>query len=380
MSLRSSTAGLQHIIICHSAITLGSMIAIVMGTRPEIIKMSPVVRACHSNGLDFFILHTGQHYSYSMDKVFFEELELPEPIHNLEVGSGLHGEQTGKIMVGVERILLRERPSTILVQGDTNTVLGAALAASKLGVKVGHVEAGLRSFDRSMPEETNRVLTDHISDYLFAPTKAAKENLANEGIHKGVFITGNTIVDAVNQNLVFARRKSMLLEDLGLREKGFILATAHRQENVDNPERLKGIIEGLKSVSRKMSIPVIMPAHPRTQNRLKEFGIDATGLSIVDPIGYLDFLRLESNAALILTDSGGIQEEACILGVRCVTLRENTERPETLQVGANALAGTDPKRILAQSNKMLRSKGRWKNPFGDGRAAKRIAERIGKDI
>lgn len=355
------------------------MIAIVMGTRPEIIKMSPVVRACQSKGLDFFILHTGQHYSYSMDKVFFKELELPEPKHNLEVGSGPHGEQTGKIIAGVEKILLKEKASIVLVQGDTNTALGAALAASKIGIKIGHVEAGLRSFDRSMPEETNRILADHISDYLFVPTKAAKENLANEGIHKGVFITGNTIVDAVNQNLVFAVRKSNLPRKLRLEKRTFILATTHRQENVDNPERLKGIIEGLRSVGQELSMSIILPAHPRTQNRLKEFGINVNGITITDPIGYLDFLQLEANATLILTDSGGIQEEACILGVKCVTLRENTERPETIQVGSNVLAGTDPKRILAQSSKMIGSKGKWKNPFGDGNAAKRIVERICKD-
>ncbi len=352
------------------------MIAIVIGTRPEIIKMSPIVRACQSKDLGFFILHTGQHYSYSMDKVFFEELELPEPKHNLEVGSGPHGEQTGKIVAGVEKILLNENASVVLVQGDTNTVLGAALAASKLGIKIGHVEAGLRSFDRSMPEETNRILTDHISDYLFAPTQAAKKNLAIEGIRKGVYVTGNTIVDAVNQNLVFAERKSKILCKLDLAKKGYILATAHRQENVDNAKRLKGIVDGLKAVSHKMSMPVIFPAHPRTQNRLKEFGVDASGISVIDPIGYLEFLYLEANAALILTDSGGIQEEACILGVRCVTLRENTERPETIQVGSNALAGTEPKRILAKSNKMLSSKGKWENPFGDGHAARRIVQRI----
>jgi UDP-N-acetylglucosamine 2-epimerase (non-hydrolysing) len=355
------------------------MIAIVMGTRPEIIKMSPVVRACQSKGLDFFILHTGQHYSYSMDKVFFKELELPEPSHNLEVGSGSHGEQTSKIIAGVEKILLKERASIILVQGDTNTVLGAALAASKLGIKIGHVEAGLRSFVRSMPEETNRILTDHISDYLFVPTKVAKMNLSNEGIRKGVHVTGNTIVDAVRQNLVLAKRKSNILEKLYLDESKYILATAHRQENVDVPEKLKGIIEGLRSVGQQMSMPVLLPAHPRTQNRLREFKIDTDGISLADPIGYLDFLQLEANAALILTDSGGIQEEACILGIKCVTLRESTERPETIQVGSNLLAGTNPKRILVQSNRMVRSKGKWSNPFGDGNAAKKIIEWISKE-
>ncbi len=354
------------------------MIAIVMGTRPEIIKMSPIVRACQRKSLDFFILHTGQHYSYSMDRVFFEDLELPEPKHNLEVGSGSHGEQTGKIIPGVEKILLKERASVILVQGDTNTVLGAAIAASKLGIKIGHVEAGLRSFDRSMPEETNRVLADHISDYLFAPTKGAKENLANEGIRKGVYVTGNTIVDAVQQNLVYAERKSEVLEKLRLAKKGYVLATAHRQENVDDVKRLKGIIDGLRAVGQFMSLPVIFPAHPRTQNRIKEFRIDISGISVIDPIGYLEFLQMEANAALILTDSGGIQEEACILGVGCVTLRENTERPETLKVGSNVLAGTDPKRILSQSKKMQGPKGKWRNPFGDGHAAMKIVDRISK--
>ena len=230
-----------------------------------------------------------------------------------------------------------------------------------------------------MPEETNRILTDHISDYLFVPTKAAKMNLTNEGIRKGVYVTCNTIVDAVKQNLAFEKRKSKMLGELRLEKSGFILTIAHRQENLDDRERLKDIIEGLRSIGRKMSMPVLLPAHPRTQNRLKEFMIDAADISVVDPIGYLDFLQLEANAALILTDSGGIQEEACILGVKCVTLRENTERPETIQVGSNVLAVTDPKRILAQSNKMVLSKGEWNNPFGDGNAAKKIIEWINKE-
>jgi len=213
------------------------MISIVLGTRPEIIKMSPVIRECEEKGLDYFILHTGQHYSYEMDRVFFDELELPQPKYNLDVGSGTHAEQTGRIMIGVEKVLMKERPDIVLVQGDTNTTLAGALAAAKLQIKVGHVEAGLRSFDRRMPEEINRVLTDHISDYLFAPTENAKQNLLREGLDGSrIYVTGNTIVDAVYQNLEIAKKKVSVLKDLGLKPEGYFLVTAHRQENVDVKE------------------------------------------------------------------------------------------------------------------------------------------------
>ncbi|WP_203219051.1 non-hydrolyzing UDP-N-acetylglucosamine 2-epimerase [Geoglobus acetivorans] len=335
--------------------------------------MSPVIRECEKRGVEYFILHTGQHYSHEMDKVFFEELELPQPKYNLDVGSGTHAEQTGKIMIGVERILLQERPDVVLVQGDTNTVLAGALAATKLHIKVGHVEAGLRSYDRRMPEEVNRVLADHVSDYLFAPTENAKQNLMKEGIDENkIFVTGNTIVDAVYQNLEIAEKKVNVLEDLGLKPREYFLVTAHRQENVDVKERLKGILKGLELIHTEFSIPIVFPMHPRTQKRVKEFKLSLDSIKIVKPLGFLEFLLLEANAGLVLTDSGGVQEETCILGVPCVTLRDNTERPETLEVGSNILAGTIPERILKSVKIMLSRRGSWRNPFGDGRAGERI--------
>jgi UDP-N-acetylglucosamine 2-epimerase (non-hydrolysing) len=269
-------------------------------------------------------------------------------------------------------------PHTVLVQGDTNTVLAGALAASKLGIKVGHVEAGLRSYDRSMPEELNRVVADHLSDYLFAPTEAARGNLLREGIEdRKISVTGNTIVDAVNQNL-------RLTEALNLPEPeppgDYFLLTLHRQENVDDKGRLGSIMKGLALVSERLGKPILYPAHPRARKRLLEFGIQIDSrIRLMDPQDYLAFLRLEKCAALILTDSGGVQEEACILGVPCVTLRENTERPETLDVGANALAGTNPEAILAKASMMLASNRRWRNPFGDGQSAKRILDIVRQD-
>ncbi|AIY90186.1 UDP-N-acetylglucosamine 2-epimerase [Geoglobus acetivorans] len=350
---------------------------IILGTRPEIIKMSPVIRECEKRGLDYFILHTGQHYSYEMDRVFFEELELPQPKYNLDVGSGTHAEQTGRIMIGVEKVLMKEKPDVVLVQGDTNTVLAGALAAAKLHIRVGHVEAGLRSYDRRMPEEVNRVLADHVSDYLFAPTEKARQNLLREGIDEDkIFVTGNTIVDAVYQNLEIAERKVNVLRELGLKPKEYFLVTAHRQENVDVRERLKGILRGLKLIREEFSVPVVFPVHPRTRKRVEEFGLDMSGIEVIDPLGFLEFLQLEANARLVLTDSGGVQEETCILGVPCVTLRDNTERPETLEVGSNVLVGTKPERILEGVRTMLNKENSWKNPFGDGRAGERVVGTI----
>jgi UDP-N-acetylglucosamine 2-epimerase (non-hydrolysing) len=348
-------------------------IALVLGTRPEIIKMSPVIRECERRSLDFFIMHTGQHYSYNMDRVFFEQLKLPEAKYNLDVGSGTHGEQTGKMMAGIEKVLMQEKPDAVLVQGDTNTVLAGALAAVKLGIKVGHVEAGLRSYDRRMPEEINRVLADHASDYLFAPTEKAKNILLHEGIpENSIFVTGNTIVDAVHQNLKIAKEKNTL-EELNIEPKDYFLVTAHRQENVDDPERFAGIMNGLDKLSREFGIPVVYPIHPRSRKRMQEFRIKTNGsIRLIDPVDFLDFLQLESNARLVLTDSGGVQEETCILGVPCVTLRDNTERPETVEVGSNMLAGIEPERIVKCARNMLGRSNGWKNPFGDGKAAERI--------
>jgi len=350
-------------------------VAVVLGTRPEIIKFSPIIREMERRGLDYFILHTGQHYSYNMDRVFFEQLGLPEARYNLEVGSGTHAEQTGRMLMGIERVLLGEKPDVVLVEGDTNTVLAGALAAYKIGVKVGHVEAGLRSYDRRMPEEINRVLVDHCSDLLFAPTEKARRTLLREGIaDEKIFVTGNTIVDAVYQNLEISKERCSILEDLDLVSGGYFLATVHRQENVDDEGRFRGIMEGLEAVGREFGLEVVYPIHPRARRRLRMFGLEPRGIRLIEPLDYLGFLQLESNAGLVLTDSGGVQEEACILGVPCVTLRDNTERPETLEVGANVLAGTDPRVIVEKVKYMLGKSNSWVNPFGDGRAGVRIVE------
>ena len=350
-------------------------IAIVLGTRPEIIKLTPVIRELERLRADYFILHTGQHYSYELDKIFFEQLELPRPEYNLDVGSGSHAEETAKMLIGTEKVLAQEKPRFVLVEGDTNSVLAGALAAAKLSIGVGHVEAGLRSYDRTMPEEINRILADHLADQLYAPTPKAKEILLGEGMAESkIFVTGNTIVDAVYQNLELAKQKRNILRELGLREKQYLLVTLHRQENVDNRSRLVAILEGLKRVAEQLQQPVLYPIHPRTRKRLQEFKLNPEKLTILEPLDFLGFLQLESNARLVLTDSGGVQEEACILRVPCVTLRDNTERPETLEVGANILAGAVADNIVAGVQTMLGRKADWANPFGDGRAAERIVK------
>ena len=355
-------------------------ITVILGTRPEIIKMSPVIRELEKRQENYFIIHTGQHYSYNLDKVFFEQLKLPQPKYNLEVGSGSHAEQTGKILIGVENVLLDEHPDIVLVEGDTNSVFAGALAATKLHIKVGHVEAGLRSYDRNMPEEINRILTDHCSDYLFAPTEKAKTILLGEGIPEDkIFVTGNTIVDAVYQNLEIAREQGNTLSSLNLAPREYFLATLHRSENVDNPARFAPILEGLDRVAAEFHLPVVYPVHPHSLKRMNEYGLEPKNITLVEPIDFLGFVQLQSNARLILTDSGGVQEEACILGVPCVTLRDNTERPETLEVGSNILAGALPDKILSHTGFMLNRENKWNNPFGDGIAGERIVKIIMED-
>jgi UDP-N-acetylglucosamine 2-epimerase (non-hydrolysing) len=357
------------------------MFAIILGTRPEIIKMSPIIRSCEKRGIDYFVLHTGQHYSYDMDRVFFEDLRLPTPRYNLNIGSRSHAEQTGMIMAGVEKILFKEKPDVVLVQGDTNTVLAGTLAASKCYVRgdrkhpveVGHVEAGLRSFDRTMPEEINRMIVDHISDYCFAPTEIAQKNLLQEGIDaKKIFITGNTIVDAIRQNLALSENTKKTVTNLGLTEKGYFLVTLHRQENVDDKRRLEGILSALVRIHTTTNVPIIFPVHPRTEKMITSFGLNLKGMILIPPQGFLDFLQIESKARLILTDSGGVQEEACILGVPCVTIRHSTERPETVTAGANIIAGVLPDGIIKAAERMLERQRSWKNPFGDGNTGERI--------
>jgi len=348
-------------------------ISVILGTRPEIIKMAPLIKLLREKNADFFTLHTGQHYSYELDKVFFDQLELPLPQYNIEAGSGSHAEETGKMLIGIEKILKEQRPDIALAEGDTNSVLAGALAAVKLGIRFGHVESGLRSYDRTMPEEINRIIADHISDYLFAPTRQAKQILLGEGIpEKKVFVTGNTIVDAVNQNLELARRNSSVAERLRLKPRQYFIATLHRQENTDNTERFRSILDGLERLTVDYRIPVVYPVHPRSRKILARLPKQPERLKVIDPVDFLSFLYLESNARLILTDSGGVQEEACILGVPCVTLRDNTERPETIEAGANMLAGASAERIIHAAAIMLAGKTDWVNPFGDGHASERI--------
>jgi UDP-N-acetylglucosamine 2-epimerase (non-hydrolysing) len=350
-------------------------LAVVVGTRPEIIKMAPVVRACIARGVPYVLLHTGQHYSYEMDGVFFEELGLPQPNRNLAVGSGSQPYQIGAIVSGMEPILAELKPDVLLVEGDTNSVLAAALAANKMGIRVGHVEAGLRSYDRGMPEEINRILTDHLSDHLFAPTETARgillgENVADSRIH----VTGNTVVD----ELLYQRPRAERAEPhrrFQVEPGRFALATVHRAENTDAPARLRGIFDGLAQASQALDLPVLAALHPRTVARLEAQGMQVDhGVRVLPPLGYLDFLGLHLRAALVLTDSGGLQEEACTLGVPCVTLRDNTERPESIAVGANELAGADPARIVNAARRMLSRPRNWANPFGDGKSGDRIVE------
>lgn len=347
---------------------------IVVGTRPEIIKMSPLIRGLQKKGNNATIVHTNQHYSPEMDSIFFSQLQLPDAHYHLDVGSDTHAKQTAKIMDRLDHVLDTIQPDIVLVEGDTNTVLGTSLVTVKKEIKLGHVEAGLRSYDRTMPEEINRVACDHISDHLYAPTKESEENLLKEGIAKEkIFITGNTIVDAAFQNLNIAEKKQNIFSQFNVEKEGYLLITAHRQENVDNKLRLSKIIKGISSLSKQLEKIALFPAHPRTVKMIKQFNLDIPKhIHIVNPVGFLEFLLLEKHASLAITDSGGVQEETCILQTPCITIRDNTERPETINVGSNKLVGTDPKKILNTGLEMHSIKKEWNNPYGNGKASEKI--------
>ena len=354
-------------------------VMVVVGTRPEIIKMAPILRAFKKKRLSYTFVHCGQHYDYEMSQQFIEELELPSPDYGCKVKAYSQGAQTAKILANMERILRKEKPVLVLVEGDTNSVLATALASVKLGIPVGHVEAGLRSFDLRMPEEHNRRLTDHISTYLFAPTKNAEENLKRESVWGKIYVTGNTVIDAVIQHISIAERKSKILETI--RFKKFALATAHRAENVDDPKVLKNFIEAFMEAP----IPVVYPMHPRTKKRLKQNGLynevkKSENLQILPPVGYLDFLVLMKNCEIILTDSGGIQEEATAPPIRkpVLVLRISTERPEAVAAGFAKVVGVNKEDILKAIERALNSREKLpeKSPYGDGNAAKRIVEII----
>jgi UDP-N-acetylglucosamine 2-epimerase (non-hydrolysing) len=359
-------------------------IAIIVGTRPGIIKFSPVIHVLRDQKVPFFIIHTGQHYSGNMDKQFFEDLELPEPRYSNDTvrEKKSHGAQTAEMIVRVEEALLKSQPFMVIVGGDANTNLAGALAARKLvNITLAHMEAGLRSNDWRMPEEHNRVMIDHISDILFSPTKMCEENLQRESVKGRIFITGNTIVDAVRKNLILSEKKSKIIHKMGLEGgKEFAILTLHREENVDSCEILEKHINNINFVSNEFKGDIIFPLHPRTKLRLKDFKLqqkleNIDSLRVIDPVGYLDMLILMNNAKFVMTDSGGIQEESCILSTPCITLRDNTERPETLLVGSNRIVGTSQTELKEAIHYFLSASDlNWKNPYGDGKAANRIVK------
>lgn len=352
----------------------------VVGARPNFIKMAPIIREMAKRAPEFeqLLVHTGQHYDEVMSGSFFSGLGIPAPDVNLNIGSDTHAAQTARIMLEFEPVLLAHKPDWLVVVGDVNSTIACTLVASKLGVKVAHVESGLRSFDRSMPEEINRVLTDRISDLLLTPSPDADKNLLREGIEPyRIARVGNVMIDTLHDQLAEAE-KSPILDTLSLKPGGFAVLTLHRPGNVDDPDTLRNLFSTLATLSKE--IPILFPAHPRTQNRMREIGLNAPeGMIMTEPMGYTDFLQTWRNSRMVLTDSGGLQEETTALGVPCLTLRPNTERPITIEQGSNHLVGLRPDRILSVAHEILSSEpGATKRipPLWDGRTAERIVDAI----
>jgi UDP-N-acetylglucosamine 2-epimerase (non-hydrolysing) len=357
---------------------------IVVGARPNFMKADAVVRAAAPAGLTHCLLHTGQHYDSELSQVFLEELGLPEPDVHLGVGSGTHAEQTAKIMVGFERELCRVDPRVVVVVGDVNSTLACSLVACKEGYPVAHVEAGLRSFDERMPEEVNRRLCDHVSTYLYTPSRDADENLAREGIQpERVVFVGNTMIDTLLRLRDSARSRGTPAR-LGLEPGSYAVVTLHRPENVDRPDSLRGLLLALGEVASRL--PVVLPAHPRTTERIARFGfgdlVGAGGVRLTEPLGYLDFLSLVADARFVVTDSGGVQEETTVLGIPCLTVRKSTERPVTVASGTNTVIGEDPAAIVPAATSLLADAAR---PAGvperwDGRAGERIVRHLRAEL
>ena len=354
---------------------------VVAGTRPELIKLAPVMKSLNELGVDYTFVWSGQHYDYRLSRIFLEQLALPNPDENLGVGSGTHAEQTARLMMALEKVIERRKPEVVIAEGDTNTVLAAAMTSTKMGIPFAHVEAGLRSWDRTMPEEINRVVADSLAVMNFAPTELAVVNLTHEGVDLSrIELVGNTIVDVLMENLPKVEElKSEILGGLDLEENKFLLVTVHRQENTDDRARLESIISALRELSKE--VPVVFPIHPRTASRIREYGTSLEGIRVVEPLGYLQFLSLLSACLAVLTDSGGVQEEAFTLGVPAVTLRYNTERPETVRLGGNFLVGTNREDIVKRTKYVIERRDeiskkirRTVNPFGDGRSGERIAK------
>ncbi len=358
-------------------------IVTIVGARPQFIKATPVSSAIETRGHQEVIVHTGQHYDDSMSAVFFRELTIKAPDINLNVGSGSHGIQTGQMLVQIEKVLLSEKPDIVLVYGDTNSTLAGALAACKLHIPVAHIEAGLRSFNKTMPEEYNRVLTDHCSNLLFCPTQTAVTNLAKEGIKKGVHLVGDTMYDAVLRFSEVATKQSTILEDLKIKPKDYLLATVHRPYNVDNPENLQNILNAFI----KLDENIIFPIHPRTKERIEKLdksiigALSTSRVKMIEPVGYLNMLLMEKHARLILTDSGGIQKEAYWFNVPCVTLREETEWVELVEHGFNLIAGNNAETICqAYSTMTINNLPDNQTLYGDGKASRKIIQIISDTI
>lgn len=364
-------------------------VVLVCGARPNFMKIAPLIRAIgkynassETNLIEPILVHTGQHYDYEMSQAFFQDLKLPQPDIYLGIGSGTHAEQTGKVMIEFEQVLFKEKPDLVVVVGDVNSTLAAALAAVKLHTPVAHVEAGLRSYDQNMPEEINRVLTDHISDYLFTTSRYDDDNLEKENISScKIFRVGNIMVDNLLYNREVAER-SNILSRLGLQEQSYALLTLHRPSNVDNKESLTNILSAINSISQK--IPVVFPVHPRTEKNIENFGLHDlfTGnpISFIKPLGYLDFLKLEIDARLVMTDSGGIEPETTVLGIPCLTLLDATGWKETVNQGTNTLVGNDSQKLIEEAYKILDGEGKRGScpELWDGKTAERIVAVLGR--
>lgn len=361
-------------------------ITLVVGARPNFMKAAPLIKKLRENSDQFeaSLIHTGQHYDRQLSELFFEQLGMPEPDVFLGVGSCSHAEQTAKIMIELEKTFIQSRPDLLVVFGDVNSTMAAAIVGSKMGIKIAHIEAGLRSFDKAMPEEINRIVTDRLSDYLFVTEPSGLRNLQNEGVPlQKIFFCGNIMIDSLIDNLEKAN-SSKILSDLSLESKQYATITLHRPSNVDNIEILNGLLGVIAEVGARM--PVVFPCHPRTKRRIEEFGLLSRvpngNVRVIDPLGYLDFLKLQSGSKIVLTDSGGVQEETTYLKIPCVTIRENTERPVTVEIGSNVLCGSDPERIIRVTSEILNSQAKdSKIPeLWDGQTSNRIVNIIKDQI
>ncbi|MEI7456634.1 MAG: UDP-N-acetylglucosamine 2-epimerase (non-hydrolyzing) [Nitrosomonadales bacterium] len=357
---------------------MSTKIVTIVGARPQFIKaaaVSRVIRNDYAGKIEEVLVHTGQHYDDNMSKVFFDELDIPHPKHNLEISGGQHGAMTGRMLEAIEKVLLEEKPDKVLIYGDTNSTLAGALAAAKLHIPVAHVEAGLRSFNMRMPEEINRIISDRVSNLLFCPTQTAVKNLRAEGIVNGVHNAGDVMYDVALFYRNRAKHQTTILNDLGLIDRGFSLATCHRAENTDDPKRLAEIVAALVKVADSM--PVILPLHPRTRKLIQDYGLGLGAVTVVDPLPFLEMVALEQAAKVILTDSGGVQKEAFFYGVPCVTMRDETEWVETVELGWNQLVGASEQAILSAASKPMTSlQENTTAPYGDGAAAHKIVAKL----